>query len=47
MRKGRLGQPAAELALGYSESVSFDWRLYRHDIAARHGNERVFATLRR
>lgn len=33
MRKGRLGQPAADLALSYRESVSFDWRLYRHDIA--------------
>jgi argininosuccinate lyase len=33
MRKGRFSQPAAELAQGYSESVSLDWRLYRHDIA--------------
>src|SRR6266498_4608368 len=33
MRKGRLNQPAAELAQRYGESVSFDWRLYRHDIA--------------
>jgi argininosuccinate lyase len=33
MRKGRFGQPAAELAQLYSESVSLDWRLYRHDIA--------------
>ena len=33
MRKGRFNQPAAELAQRYSESVSFDWRLYRHDIA--------------
>src|SRR5439155_21820993 len=33
MRKGRLNQPAAELAQRYSESVSLDWRLYRHDIA--------------
>jgi argininosuccinate lyase len=32
-RKGRFSQPAAELAQRYSESVSFDWRLYRHDIA--------------
>jgi argininosuccinate lyase len=32
MRKGRFSQPAAEIALRYSESVSFDWRLYRHDI---------------
>jgi argininosuccinate lyase len=33
MRKGRLKKPAAEIAQRYSESVSFDWRLYRHDIA--------------
>ena len=33
MRKGRFSGPAAELARRYSESVSFDWRLYRHDIA--------------
>jgi argininosuccinate lyase len=33
MRKGRLNQPAAELAQRYSESVSFDWLLYPYDIA--------------
>src|SRR6266700_6795040 len=33
MRKGRFSQPAAEIAQRYSESVSFDWRLYRYDIA--------------
>src|SRR5438874_3108073 len=33
MRKGRLDQPAPELAQRYSESVSLDCRLYRHDIA--------------
>ena len=33
MRRGRFSQPAAELAQRYSESVSLDWRLYRHDIA--------------
>jgi len=33
MRKGRFNEPAAELAQRYSESVSFDWRLYRYDIA--------------
>src|SRR5262249_20144334 len=32
MRKGRFNRPAAEIAQRYSESVSFDWRLYRHDI---------------
>ena len=33
MRKGRLDKPAAEIAERYSESVSFDRRLYSHDIA--------------
>jgi argininosuccinate lyase len=33
MRKGRLNQPAAELAERYSESVSFDWLLYPYDVA--------------
>src|SRR5260370_2842249 len=33
MRKGRFFEAAAEIAQRYSESVSFDWRLYRHDIA--------------
>src|SRR6266498_3936284 len=33
MRKGRFSKPAAEIVQRYSESVSFDWRLYRHDIA--------------
>ena len=33
MRQGRFKEPAAELAQRYMESVSFDWRLYRHDIA--------------
>jgi argininosuccinate lyase len=33
MRKGRFNQPASELAQRFSESVSFDWRLYHHDIA--------------
>ncbi len=33
MRKGRLDTPAAKLAQTFSESVSFDRRLYRHDIA--------------
>jgi len=31
--QGRFSQPAAEIALRYSESVSFDWRLYRQWIA--------------
>ena len=33
MRKGRFDKPAAEIAQRYSESVSFDWRLYPYDIA--------------
>ena len=33
MRKGRLSEPAAEIAQRYSESVSFDWRLSACDIA--------------
>ncbi len=33
MRKGRFDKPAASIARQYSESVSIDWRLYRHDIA--------------
>src|SRR5437899_2765695 len=33
MRKGRFQKPAAEVARRYSQSVSFDQRLYRHDIA--------------
>src|SRR5436190_37334 len=33
MRKGRFNKPAAKVAQRYSESVSFDWRLYRYDIA--------------
>jgi argininosuccinate lyase len=33
MRTGRFSKPAPEIAQRYSESVSFDWRLYRYDIA--------------
>ncbi len=33
MREGRFSSPAAEVAQRYSESVSFDRRLYHHDIA--------------
>src|SRR3954468_14363383 len=32
MRKGRLDTPASELAQKFSQSVSFDRRLYRYDI---------------
>jgi argininosuccinate lyase len=33
MRKGRFSKPMAEVAQRYSASISFDWRLYLHDIA--------------
>jgi len=33
MRTGRFSKPAPEIAQRYGESVSFDWRLYRYDIA--------------
>jgi len=33
MRKGRFSRSAADVAQRFSESVSFDSRLYRHDIA--------------
>src|SRR5246500_415746 len=32
MRKGRFSEAMAEIAQRYTESVSFDWRLYRQDI---------------
>ncbi|HEX8311576.1 MAG TPA: argininosuccinate lyase [Chthoniobacteraceae bacterium] len=32
MWKGRFSEPTAELLQSYSESISFDWRLWRHDI---------------
>ncbi|HET9419170.1 MAG TPA: hypothetical protein VFO30_07505 [Chthoniobacterales bacterium] len=32
MRKGRLAAPLADSAVRYTESVSFDWRLYHEDI---------------
>src|SRR5437868_1894675 len=33
MRQGRFNKQVAEVAQRYSESVSFDWRLYPYDIA--------------
>ncbi len=33
MRSGRLSGQPSEIAQRFSESVSFDWRLYHHDIA--------------
>ena len=35
MWKGRFTQPTSALVQRYGESVSFDWRLYEHDIRAR------------
>jgi len=32
MWHGRFSKPTADLLLRYSESISFDWRLWRHDI---------------
>ena len=33
MWKGRFAQETSALVRRYGESVSFDWRLYAHDIA--------------
>src|SRR6202011_5855315 len=33
MRTGRFSDVVAEIAQRYGQSVSFDWRLYRHDVA--------------
>jgi argininosuccinate lyase len=33
MWKGRFSQQTADLVQQYGESISYDWRLYRHDIA--------------
>ena len=33
MWKGRLSKPTADLVQRYGESVSYDWRLFRQDIA--------------
>ncbi len=33
MWTGRFSQPTADLVLEYGESVSYDWKLYKHDIA--------------
>ena len=32
MWKGRFAQETSQLVQSYGESVSFDWRLYAHDI---------------
>lgn len=33
MWKGRFSQPTADLVQKYGESVSYDWKLYKHDVA--------------
>lgn len=33
MWTGRFSQPTADLVLKYGESVSYDWKLYKHDVA--------------
>ena len=33
MWKGRFSQATADLVLQYGESISYDWKLYQHDIA--------------
>ncbi|MEC8943025.1 MAG: argininosuccinate lyase, partial [Verrucomicrobiota bacterium] len=33
MWKGRFAQQTADLLQRYGESISYDWRLYPHDIA--------------
>src|SRR5437660_2275226 len=43
MRRGRFNKPPPEVALRYGESVSFDWRLYRHDIAGSLGHAAALA----
>jgi argininosuccinate lyase len=43
MRKGRFSGPLSELAQRFSESVSFDWRLYEHDIAGSIAHARALA----
>ena len=33
MWKGRFAKATADLVQQYGESISYDWRLYKHDIA--------------
>jgi argininosuccinate lyase len=47
VRKGRFDKPAAEIAQRYGESVSFDWRLYRYDIAGSIAHARSLARARK
>ena len=41
MWKGRFSQPTADLVQRYGESVSYDWRLYKHDIAGSKAHARA------
>ncbi len=43
MWKGRFQSDTAELLKKYSESISFDWRLYRHDIAGSIAHSKALA----
>ena len=43
---GRFATGAAERLRDYSESVSFDWQLYRHDIAGSIAHARMLAQIR-
>ena len=40
MWKGRFSKPTADLVQRYGESVSYDWRLFRQDIAGSIAHER-------
>lgn len=44
MWKGRFKQAQSDLLKTYSESVSFDWRLYRHDIRGSIAHARALKT---
>ena len=41
--RGRLGKKADSLAVKYTSSLPFDWRLYRHDIAGSTAHARMLA----
>ena len=43
---GRFKASAAEMLRDYSESVSFDWKLYRHDIAGSIAHAKMLAQIK-
>jgi len=43
---GRFSAAAAEMLRDYSESVSFDWKLYRHDIAGSIAHAKMLAQIK-